>query len=75
MLKMEFKEENKKLLEAKNKLRKKFEKDGLNKEQIDKKLTKIDVDFLLHSFVNNTLKNATTEERLKFYIKYLENEK
>ena len=65
--------ENKRVIDAKNKLREKFTRKEMADEQIDLKLISLDVDFLLHSFVNGYFqKKMTIKEKLEFYIKYLE---
>lgn len=61
------------LKKVKDQLRGKFRKLGINEEQIQIKMNALDNEFLIHAFVNGKLvKEATTEERLDFYIRFLE---
>ena len=68
----EFKQQNQELYKAKDALRKKFKKQGLTKQQIEIKMMQLDIDFLLHSYVNGILlQKSSTKKRLEFYIKTL----
>ena len=69
----ELEKENKKIIEIKDKLRGKFKDKGLNKDKTEFEINKLDTEFLLHCFVNNIRKDSN-DERLKFYIKYLESQ-
>ncbi len=64
---------NKRLLDIKEKLKKIFKNQGFNDDQIQIRMDSIDTEFLVHAFVNGKfIKESTTEERLEFYIRYLE---
>ena len=68
----EFQKQNEELIKAKDALRKKFKKQSLTKQQIEIKLMQLDIDFLLHSYVNGLfLQKSSTKKRLEFYIKTL----
>ena len=68
----ELKPQNQELYKAKAALRKKFKKQGLTKQQIEIKMMQLDIDFLLHSYVNGILlQKSSTKKRLEFYIKTL----
>ncbi len=68
----EFSQQNKELQKTIDSLHKKFKKQGLNSQQIEFKMLQLDVDFLLHSFMNGTLLHqASIKKRLEFYTRTL----
>ena len=63
---------SKEVLNAKNALRIKYKKQGLNKDQMQIALNSLDCEFSTHSFVNKKCCNkSNTKERLKFYVDFL----
>ena len=67
-----FEAENKKIKKIKSDLRNKFKKQGLTKDQINVKLIELNVNFLLHAYINGAmLKDEEIKDRLKLYIKTL----
>jgi hypothetical protein len=71
----EFKKENKELIKVKDALEKKFKSQGLNKQQIEIKMMQLDVEFLIHAYVNGVpekgLDLKSVKNRLQFYIDIL----
>ncbi|GEM_PF-4402829 len=65
----EFEKENKELNAVEKNLHKKFKDQGLNKQQIEFKMMQLDVEFLIHVYVNGDSKDtaAAIKKRLKFY--------
>lgn len=58
---------------VKDKLRAKFKRKGLNKDQIEIKMNSLDCEFCTHAFVNG-IKLSSTKERLKFYLDFLKHQ-
>ncbi len=65
----EFEKENKELHAVERDLHKKFKNKGLTKQQIEFKMMQLDVEFLIHVYVNGDSKDniASIKKRLRFY--------
>lgn len=66
-------EGGKKISAILEKLKNKFLKEGLTESEVAIKLLEIDSEFLMHSMINNSFRGLDTqEERVNFYLKYLD---